>query len=71
MTYEQARNSGYPFNRKKYEDGWYVKGVNNTDRALQDLSQRFWSESDLAATDWRYITDVYNYEEPNIVEESK
>jgi hypothetical protein len=53
MTYLEARNSGYPFNRRKYKDGWYVRDLRrNVDYAMIDLSQRFWSETDLAADDW-------------------
>lgn len=53
MTYLEARNSGYPFNRRKYKDGWYVHDKHrNVDCAMLDLSQRFWSEDDLAADDW-------------------
>lgn len=53
MTYLEARNSGYPFNRRKYKDGWYVRDLRrNVDYAMIDLSQRFWSEADLAADDW-------------------
>lgn len=53
MTYLEARNSGYPFNRRKYKDGWYVRDLRrNVDYATMDLSQRFWSKEDLAADDW-------------------
>lgn len=53
MTYLEARNSGYPFNRRKYKDGWYIRDLRrNIDYAMIDLSQRFWSEADLAADDW-------------------
>lgn len=53
MTYLEARNSGYPFNRRKYKDGWYIRDFStNVDYAMMDLSQRFWSEADLAADDW-------------------
>ena len=53
MTYLEARNSGYPFNRRKYKDGWYIRDLRrNIDYAMLDLSQRSWSEADLAADDW-------------------
>jgi hypothetical protein len=53
MTYLEARNSGYPFNRRKYKDGWYIRDLRrNVDYAMLDLSQRFWSEADLVADDW-------------------
>ena len=53
MTYLEARNSGYPFNRRKYKDGWYLHDLHrDIDYAMIDLSQRFWSEADLAADDW-------------------
>jgi hypothetical protein len=53
MTYLEARNSGYPFNRRKYIDGWYIRDLRrNVDYAQRDLSQRFWTQADLEATDW-------------------
>jgi hypothetical protein len=53
MTYLEARNSGYPFNRRKYKDGWYIRDLRrNIDYAKADLSQRFWTQADLEATDW-------------------
>ncbi len=53
MTYLEARNSGYPFNRRKYKDGWYIRDLRrNIDYAMMDLSQRFWSQADLEADDW-------------------
>jgi hypothetical protein len=52
MTYKKARNSGKPFNRKKYKDGWYIKDRRNVDISEHDLSQRFWSEEDLKSKDW-------------------
>ncbi len=53
MTYLEARNSGYPFNRRKYKDGWYIQDLRrNIDYAMIDLSQRFWTQEDLSATDW-------------------
>lgn len=56
MTYLEARNSGYPFNRRKYKDGWYIRDLRrNVDYAMLDLSQRFWSEADLAADDWHTV----------------
>lgn len=51
MTYKEARNSGKPFNRKKYDDDWYVVNRGN-DCSQRDLSQRFWTEEDYAANDW-------------------
>lgn len=53
MTYLEARNSGYSFNRRKYKDDWYVHDLyRNVDYAQRDLSQRFWTQADLEATDW-------------------
>lgn len=53
MTYLEARNSGYPFNRRKYKDGWYIRDLHrDVDYAMIDLSQRFWSQADLEADDW-------------------
>jgi hypothetical protein len=53
MTYLEARDSGYPFNRRKYKDGWYIRDLHrDVDYAMLDLSQRFWSEADLVADDW-------------------
>lgn len=53
MTYLEARNSGKPFNRRKYIDGWYIHDLRrNVDYAKIDLSQRFWTQADLEATDW-------------------
>ena len=53
MTYLEARNSGYPFNRRKYKDGWYIRDLHrNVDYAKMDLSQRFWTQADLEADDW-------------------
>lgn len=53
MTYLEARNSGHPFNRRKYKDGWYLRDLRrNVDYAKIDLSQRFWTQADLEATDW-------------------
>jgi len=52
MTYEEARNSGKPFNRKVYDDGWYYVDFRGVDCSATDLSQRFWSEEDLKAIDW-------------------
>ena len=58
MTYLEARNSGKPFNRRKYKDGWYVHDLRrNIDYAMIDLSQRFWSQADLEADDWWTIVD--------------
>ena len=60
MTYEEARNSGRPFNRKKYIDDWYiVNKARNIDFACRDLSQRFWTKDDLEATDW-HVQEVEN-----------
>ena len=53
MKYEEAKNSGIPFNRKKYKDDWYIHdSKRNIDYSKIDLSQRFWSEEDLKADDW-------------------
>lgn len=53
MTYLEARNSGHPFNRRKYKDGWYIRDLRrDVDYAMLDLSQRFWTQADLEATDW-------------------
>ena len=53
MTYLEARNSGYPFNRRKYKDGWYLRDLRRSvDYAKIDLSQRFWTQADLEAIDW-------------------
>lgn len=52
MTYEEAKNSGKPFNRKVYFDGWYIVDFRGVDCSETDLSQRFWTEEDLKATDW-------------------
>lgn len=53
MTYEEARNSGVPFNRRKYKDDWYIfDKKRNIDYSKIDLSQRFWSKEDLEANDW-------------------
>ena len=67
MKYEEARNSGYPFNRRKYKDGWYIRDKHrNVDYAQQDLSQRFWSQQDLEADDW-WTTKNF-FEENNLNE---
>jgi hypothetical protein len=69
MTYLEARNSGYPFNRRKYKDGWYVRDLNrNIDYAMMDLSQRFWSEADFAADDWwtKPIAEMEKLSENNL-----
>ena len=69
MTYLEARNSGYPFNRRKYKDGWYVRDLRrNIDYAMLDLSQRFWSETDLAADDWWTTKDFFKENNLNEVE---
>jgi hypothetical protein len=69
MTYLEARNSGYPFNRRKYKDGWYVRDLRrNVDYAMIDLSQRFWSEADLAADDWWTTKDFFKENSLNEVE---
>jgi hypothetical protein len=68
MTYLEARNSGKPFNRRKYKDGWYVRDLRrNVDYAIVDLSQRFWSEADLVAEDWWTTKDFFK--ENNLNEE--
>lgn len=51
MTYEEAKNSKLPFNRKKY-DGWYYADFRGVDCSCTDLSQRFWTKKDLEASDW-------------------
>jgi len=67
MKYEEARNSGYPFNRRKYKDGWYIRDKHrNVDYAQHDLSQRFWSQQDLEADDW-WTTKNF-FEENNLNE---
>jgi len=69
MTYLEARNSGYPFNRRKYKDGWYRHDLRrNVDYAMIDLSQRFWSEADLAADDWWTTKDFFKENSLNEVE---
>ena len=61
MTYLEARDSGRPFNRRKYIDGWYIRDTRrNVDYAQRDLSQRFWTEEDLEATDWWTTLDSLN-----------
>lgn len=53
MTYLEARNSGKPFNRRKYIDDWYLVDTRrNIDYSRLDLSQRFWTQADLEADDW-------------------
>jgi len=52
MTYSEARNSGLPFNREKYKDGWYIVDRRNVDISQFDLSQRFWTDEDLKSNDW-------------------
>lgn len=53
MTYEEARNSGLPFNRSCYKDDYYVADKSrNVDYAIRDLSRRDWTEEDLKAIDW-------------------
>jgi len=52
MTYQEARDSGLQFNRKKYRDGWYYVDHRGIDCSSIDLSQRFWTQEDLEATDW-------------------
>jgi hypothetical protein len=70
MTYLEARNSGYPFNRRKYKDGWYIRDLRrNVDYATIDLSQRSWSEADFAANDWWTTKDFFKENNLNEVEE--
>ncbi len=54
MTYKEAKESGKPFNRKVYDDGWYLTDFRGYDCHIKDLSIRMpsWSEEDLEATDW-------------------
>lgn len=53
MTYEEASESGFPFNRSVYKDGWYLNDpYSDYDRSLTDLSIRIWSKEDLEANDW-------------------
>lgn len=54
MTYEEAINSGKPFNRTKYEDGWYYIDERGMVCSLTDLSIRNpkFTEEDKQATDW-------------------
>lgn len=68
MRYLEARNSGFPFNRRKYKDDWYIYNKKrNIDYAQYDLSQRFWREEDLEADDW-WTTEDFK-EEQNLKEE--
>jgi ATP-dependent Clp protease ATP-binding subunit ClpX len=53
MTYQEARDSGKPFNRQKYKDGWYVVDSRGFDCHSKDSTQRFWSDMDYKANDWR------------------
>lgn len=53
MKYEEARLSGKPFNRKKYQDGWYLHDKKRKiDFAQDDQILRIWSTGDLKAEDW-------------------
>jgi hypothetical protein len=52
MTFEEAKNSGKTYNRKKYKEGWYSTDGRGLSCHCQDLSQRHWREEDLAAEDW-------------------
>ncbi len=53
MTYKEAQDSGKPFNRKVYDDGWYLYDKRRkVDWSVTDLSMRIWSKKDLEATDW-------------------
>lgn len=52
MTFEQVKKLNKPFNRKVYDDGWYVIDRRNVSIHQQDLSQRFWTEEDLNSNDW-------------------
>lgn len=53
MKYLQARLSGYPFNRRKCRDGWYIhdekRGI---DYSQRDSSHKIWESEDLDADDW-------------------
>ena len=53
MTYQEAKNSGKPFNREIYEDGFYYVDSRGLDCSCIDLSIRNWTKEDLEATDWR------------------
>ena len=59
MTYEEAIKSGKPFNRKKYEDGWYVVDGRGLITHLNDMSIRNprFTEEDKRSTDWYIKTD--------------
>jgi hypothetical protein len=54
MSYEQAIASRKPFNRKKYEDGWYRLDGRGYICHIHDLSIRCprFSVEDKAALDW-------------------
>lgn len=58
MTYDEARSSGKPFNRRKYKDDWYIHDTRRgVDYSRIDLSQRFWSKEDAEADDWCTMDD--------------
>ena len=52
MTHQEARDSGKPYNRKKYKDGWYYTDDRGLSCHSQDLSLRLWKDEDLVANDW-------------------
>jgi hypothetical protein len=52
MTYTEARNSNFFFNRRIYKDGWYKVDSRGLDISVNDFSTRHWSEEDLFSNDW-------------------
>jgi hypothetical protein len=52
MTYLEAKNSGFFFNRRVYKDGWYKVDSRGLDISVSDLSIRTWSQEDLSSLDW-------------------
>lgn len=71
MTYLEARNSGKPFNRRKYKDGWYVHDLQrDVDYAMLDLSQHFWTQDDLEANDWWTVSDSLREAIDNVINET-
>ena len=54
VTFEEAKNSGKPFNRPKYLDGWYVVDFRGYITHYRDLSIRNppFTEKDKQAKDW-------------------
>jgi hypothetical protein len=43
MTYIEARNSGYPFNRRKYKDGWYIRDLRKNVMTLKTIWGISWT----------------------------